>query len=274
MRAPFKCRHVADMAILARDEVSGAQATAHLHFGTGPVEDIAMRPALPLILSFALVTPSLAQDCARDAMLVLDGSASMAELGFDVTAPTRMEEARLALDRAMPRIAPVRRLGLLVYGPGGADGCSGVDLRFAPRPDAAAAVVGEVAQVVPGGLTPLAGSVDGAVDVLGDDGIVVLVTDGNETCGGRPCALGARLAEARPGITVHVIGFRVVVDPFSWNSPEAEGYDGKTVARCLPDATGGRYVDTQTVDELAEALEQVLGCAVIGLKAMRAGSLG
>ncbi|WP_245306158.1 vWA domain-containing protein [Roseovarius aestuariivivens] len=229
-----------------------------------------MRPALPFLLCLAVSAPVAAQDCARDAMLVLDGSASMGELGFDVSAPTRMEEARAALGRAMPRIAPVRRVGLLIYGPGGVGGCSGVDLRFAPRADAGAAVLGEVERVAPGGLTPLAGSVEAAVEVLGRDGIVVLVTDGNETCGGRPCALGARLARERPGITVHVIGFRVVHDPFSWNSPEAAGYDGKTVAKCLPDATGGRYVDTQTVDELAAALEQVLGCAVIGSSPLRA----
>lgn len=67
----------------------------------------------------------------------------------------------------------------------------------------------------PGGLTPLADSVAAAAEVLGEAGIVVLVTDGNETCGGTPCALGARLAETHPGFTVHVIGFRVVHDPFS-----------------------------------------------------------
>jgi Ca-activated chloride channel family protein len=110
----------------------------------------------------------------------------------------------------------------------------------------------------------LAQSVAAAEEVLGDEGIVVLVTDGNETCGGTPCALGAALAAEQPGITVHVIGFRVTYDPFSWNSPEAEDYDGKTVAKCLSDRTGGLYVDTKTVEDLAEALEVTLGCTVIG----------
>ena len=93
---------------------------------------------------------------------------------------------------------------------------------------------------------------------------MVLVTDGNETCGGRPCALGAALAAEGYDLTVHVIGFRVVYDPFSWNSPEAEGYDGTTVAKCLADRTGGMYVSTETVDELAAALRETLGCALIG----------
>ena len=42
----------------------------------------------------------------------------------------RIDEAREALRRAMPRIAPVRRVGLLTYGPGGADSCGGIGLHL------------------------------------------------------------------------------------------------------------------------------------------------
>src|SRR6056297_3671529 len=223
-----------------------------------------MRTALSLVLSCTLANPVSALGCARDAMLVFDGSASMAEVGYDPSAPTRIDEARAALRRAMPRIAPVRRVGLLTYGPGGVEGCGGIGLQFAPRADAAAAVVGAVEGLQPGGLTPLAESVAAAAEVLGEEGIVVLVTDGNETCGGRPCALGARLAAERPGLTVHVIGFRVLYDPFSWNSPEAQDLGGETVAQCVPDAAGGVFVSTETVDELSDALRVTLGCVVIG----------
>ncbi|MDZ7710023.1 MAG: VWA domain-containing protein [Roseovarius sp.] len=224
--------------------------------------------ALPLCLALALALPGpaplAAGGCARDAMLVFDGSASMGELGHDPTAPTRIVEARRAVRDAMPGIAPYRRVGLLTYGPGGAHACAGIDLRFAPRADAARAVVAGIDALQPGGLTPLADSVAAAAEVLGDEGIVVLVTDGNETCGGTPCALGARLAAERPGLTVHVIGFRVVYDPFSWNSPEAQAFDGETVAKCLPDATGGLFVPTETVSELTDALRVTLGCVVVG----------
>ncbi len=229
-----------------------------------------MRP-LPLCLALALSLatlpgppPQAAADCARDAMLVFDGSGSMGELGHDPTAPTRIEDARRAVRAAMPDIAPYRRVGLLTYGPGGAHACSGIDLRFGPRADSGPAVVAGIDALQPGGLTPLAASVAAAADVLGDEGIVVLVTDGNETCGGTPCALGTALAARRPGLTVHVIGFRVVYDPFSWNSPEAQELDGETVAQCLPDATGGLFVSTETVNELADALRVTLGCMVVG----------
>ncbi|PKQ12223.1 MAG: hypothetical protein CVT70_10170 [Alphaproteobacteria bacterium HGW-Alphaproteobacteria-1] len=222
--------------------------------------------ALPLALGLLAALPSAVASagCARDAMLVFDGSASMGELGHDPTAPTRITEARQAVQRALPDIASLRRIGLLTYGPGGADSCSGITLHFAPMADAGAAVTEGIDALAPGGLTPLAGSVAAAAEVLGPDGIVVLVTDGNETCGGTPCALGAHLAMTRPGLTVHVIGFRVVHDPFSWNSPEAGLFDGQTVAKCLSDATGGLYVATETVGDLIEALRITLGCALIG----------
>jgi len=225
-----------------------------------------LRAAL-LASALALAATPAAPSCATDAMLVFDGSASMAEIGADTTAPTRIAEARTALHRAMPQIAPYRRVGLLVYGPGGTQSCTGIDLRFAPLPDAADAINGAIDRLSPTGLTPLAASVLAAAETLDyrtTPGIVVLVTDGNETCGGRPCALGSALAAEGHDLTVHVIGFRVVHDPFSWNSPEAEGYDGTTVAKCLADRTGGMYVSTETVDELAAALRDTLGCALIG----------
>ena len=206
--------------------------------------------------------------CATDAMLVFDGSASMGEISFNAQAPTRLDDARLAMHRAMPEIAPFRRVGLLVYGPNGNDSCSGIDLRFAPVPEAADQVVGEIDVLSPNGLTPIAASVRAAAETLDytrAPGIVVLVTDGNETCGGRPCALGEELAQTGADLTVHVIGFRVVYDPFSWNSPEAQSYDGgKTVAKCLADRTGGIFVSTETVEELTDALRDTLGCALIG----------
>lgn len=211
--------------------------------------------------------PQAATGCATDAMLVFDGSGSMAEVGHDPTAATRINEARTALRRVMPEIAPYRRIGLLTYGAGGSHPCSGITRHFDPMPDAGAAVVAGIEALTPGGLTPIAASVTAAAEVLGyrtQPGIVVLVTDGNETCGGTPCALGATLAAEARDLTVHVIGFRVVHDPFSWNSPEAQGYDGQTVAKCLADATGGLFVSTETVDELAAALRETLGCPLIG----------
>ena len=98
-----------------------------------------------------------------------------------------------------------------------------------------------------------------------DPAVIVLLTDGNETCGGRPCALSQALASNAHDLTVHVIGYRLRAhdELFSWNNPE-QTFGDENVARCLADATGGMYVTTDTVDELTQALQATLGCALIG----------
>lgn len=205
-------------------------------------------------------------DCARDAMLVFDGSSSMADLGFGAEGPARIEEAREAVAEVLPEVAPLRRIGLMVYGPGSTFMCRRISLKLLPQDDAAGPILQEITRMQPSGLTPLTLSVEKAADVLdfrNQPGIVVLVTDGSETCGGAPCDLGQRLATEGFDLTVHVIGFRLVFDPFSWNGKDEFARVAGEV-RCLAEATGGIYVSTETVEELSDALRRTLGCPVIG----------
>lgn len=221
---------------------------------------------LASLLSY--LAPVHAQDCARDAMLVFDGSASMAELGLQLDEPKRIDDARRALQDAMPQIAPIRRIGLITYGPGPENSCDGINLKFKPVADAAQPVLDAIAWLDPNGLTPLTDAVREAAEVLNyrtDPGIVVLVTDGNETCGGAPCALGSELASTAADLTVHVIGFRVETGRLGVQTPDEHLFsEGISVAKCLSDRTGGMYVSTQTVEELSRALRRTLGCSFIG----------
>lgn len=202
--------------------------------------------------------------CDRDAIIVFDGSGSMAEMGFNDLDEPRIMTARRAMHRAIPPIAARRNLGLLIYGPGGDGMCQGVDLRFPPRPDAAPPLLSAVDNLQPAGDTPLTVSVLAAANLLAGPGDVVLVTDGKETCGGAPCALAAELAQ-RPGLTVHVIGFKVRGDRFEWHDQGSNGYrDANTVAACLADRTGGSYIAAETAEQLVSALHTTLGCQVIG----------
>jgi Ca-activated chloride channel family protein len=110
-------------------------------------------------------------------------------------------------------------------------------------------------------------SVEAAAELLdyrNRPAIVVLVTDGNETCGGRPCELSNRLAGRALDLTIHVIGFRGEGDIFVWNNPERPRFANPTAAKCLSDRTGGLFVSTETVDDLVNALQETLGCALIG----------
>lgn len=200
-------------------------------------------------------------------MIVFDGSGSMSEMGFNTLDEPRIFEARRAMQRAIPQITPFRRVGLLIYGPGDGDSCANIDLRFGPRLNAAKPIVDAVDSLQPDGMTPLSESVRQAAEALEyrrQPGVVVLVTDGKETCGGTPCRLGEQLATEGVNLTVHVIGFKVRGDFFSWDSPEQNGFADGTVAECLATQTGGDYFAAETVDELVKALNSALGCALIG----------
>jgi Ca-activated chloride channel family protein len=203
-----------------------------------------------------------AQTCTEDAMIVFDGSGSMAEMGFNNLDEPRIFEARRAVAEVVPEIAAMRRLGLVVYGPGGGDLCSGIELRFEPVEDAAPLIVDAVDGLQPAGDTALTDAVRMAADVLRlrGGGAVVLVTDGKETCGGQPCTLAAELGGE--GVTVHVIGFKVRAESFDWATPDGAG-EAETVARCLADRTGGEYVPAETVAELIAAFRETLGCKLL-----------
>jgi Ca-activated chloride channel family protein len=212
----------------------------------------------------ALSTVSNAQEtraaCTDDAMLVFDGSGSMSAVAHNGLKSPRILEARTAIRNSIPNIAPFRRLGLVIFGPGAEDSCSNIDLRFTPQSNAAPRIISDVDNLSPVGETPLTDAVQEAVDTLGlgnDPGVVVLLTDGRESCGGDPCALANRLA-ADGRVTVHVIGFKVREQYFQWNGHGAK--NGRTTARCLADQTGGKYVSAESTQELTEALQETLAC--------------
>ncbi|WP_255588390.1 vWA domain-containing protein [Jannaschia pagri] len=200
-------------------------------------------------------------------MIVFDGSASMAEITLETGPNTRIAEARQAMAQAMPLVEEVRRIGLLTYGPGPEGSCEGIRLRFPPIDMAADPVIEALDMLDPNGLTPLSAAVEEAAEVMAyrtQPAIVVLVTDGNETCGGTPCATSRRMAEAAADLTIHVIGFRAARDFFLWDNPEQQEFGRDTVAKCFADRTGGLFVSTETVDELVDALQATLGCLVVG----------
>lgn len=224
--------------------------------------------AVVLAATLTFWGPLNAQECARDAMLVFDGSASMAAFNEKADGAKHIDDARRALRETLPEIAPIRRIGLIIFGPGVENSCDSVRVKFPPLADAEHPIMDAVAWLDPSGLTPFTEAIRRAADLLNyrkDPGVVVLITDGNDTCGGTPCALGAELARGAASLTVHVIGFRVDTDRLGLSSPDTHLFPaGVSAAKCVSDQTGGFYVSTETVDELNTALRRTLGCNVIG----------
>jgi Mg-chelatase subunit ChlD len=120
----------------------------------------------------------------------------------------------------------------------------------------------------PLGQTPIAYALNEAArdfDPLRNDRALVLVTDGIESCGGDPVEAARELREQ--GIMVHLIGFGL------GNAADEDAASLQAVA----DASGGRYVNAGSAEELKEALAQTVGTSFSVFKGsleVANGSLG
>ena len=197
--------------------------------------------------------------CTEDAMIVFDASGSMAGspaegIGAKIR---RIDEVRKALGQALPNVTHFRRIGLITYGPGPYRQCN-VDLDLRPIPNATRPIMEKVSELNPAGKTPMTEAVEQAAEVLdfrSKPGVVVVLTDGEETCGGTPCVLGNTLRSEGLRLTVHVIGFRMTS---FWT-----GAQSALDVQCLAEETGGLYIATNNREELVQAFEKTLGCPMM-----------
>ncbi|MCJ7599483.1 MAG: VWA domain-containing protein, partial [Methyloceanibacter sp.] len=211
------------------------------------------------------VPPARAEDakpnpCNEDAMLVFDASGSMSGpvLPGNGGTANRIDQARLAVGKVLPSVTKYRRVGLITYGPGPYNQCN-VELNLKPTPNAARIIMDVVNAIVPAGHTPLTAAVRNAAEVLDyrhKPGLIVVLTDGEETCGGSPCDLGKELHAAAAQLTIHIIGYRM--KGLSWT-----GEGSILDAKCLAETNGGLYIATESKQDLIEALEKTLGCPML-----------
>jgi len=232
-----------------------------------------IRPATPLalviFLSLAGAVTARAADqgdhnpCTQDAMIVFDASGSMAgnvNQGIATTIP-RIDEVRGALASVLPTVARARRVGLITYGPGPYQQCN-VQLNLKPTENAAGIIMQEVNALNPAGKTPLTAAVKNAAEVLDyrhKPGMIVVVTDGEETCGGSPCDLGKELHATAANLIVHIIGYRL--KGASWT-----GEQSVLDAKCLAESTGGLYISAESKQDLIAAFEKTLGCPMLSMR--------
>ena len=196
------------------------------------------------------------RECERDAMLVFDASGSMAGTDWHGQV-SRISHVRDALSRVLPDITPVRKIGLMSYGPGPYNKCENIELQLKPDRYTPAQIMSRVDGLVPAGRTPLTEAVELAAKELQytrKPAVIVLLTDGEETCGGRPCEVARRLEASGNDVTVHVI---------SYLSRVTSTGRGLLQARCLARETGGLQVTVETEQELVKALRKTLGCPVV-----------
>jgi von Willebrand factor type A domain len=217
-----------------------------------------MNPMKPVaILALALLSGSaFAQSCNtadRSVLLILDASGSMnARLP---NGETRMAVAQRAIKGVAGFIPAQAQLSLRMYGARSAAGrknCEDTDLAvpFGPASAASGPINAAVDATRAQGYTPIAYSLGQAANdfpAAAKERVIVLVSDGKETCQGDPVIAARALAAQK--ITVHTIGF--VVDTAARGQLQA-------IAR----ATGGTYFDAPVGPELPDTLKKALNaCA-------------
>ena len=93
-----------------------------------------------------------ASPCIEDAMIVFDASGSMGgnlDQGIATLKP-RIDEVRAALAEILPAISPIRRIGLITYGPGLGNQCN-VKLDLKPTANAADLILRKLDGITPSG---------------------------------------------------------------------------------------------------------------------------
>ena len=175
-------------------------------------------------------------------ILILDGSGSMwAELP---EGRSRIEVARDVLDDFLSARDSALPLGVIAYGHNRSGDCSDIET-IAPVASHDGAALGQrLRTLMPRGKTPLADALRRAASEIpqtAEEADIVLVTDGLETCGGDPCAVAAELAAQGIPIRAHVVGFGLTEGEVQQIS-------------CVADQTGGLILNTQSGEELSDAL--------------------
>ena len=206
-------------------------------------------------------------------LFIVDGSRSMLEnLEHDVQ---KIDAAKQVLQNALSRIPPDVNLGLRVFGQGynGANtsmfagGLGGLDMATECRNTALWVPIGKgnrrsiiekVRNLKPYGMTPLAYSIAQAAftDFRATSGnkVIILITDGADTCNGDPCKV---IRELLPRY-----GIKIKVDVVGLSMHRE--LQARDQLNCIADKSGGKYYDAKTAAQLVDAVSASVSKAIEG----------
>ncbi|WP_181183632.1 MULTISPECIES: VWA domain-containing protein [unclassified Mesorhizobium] len=182
---------------------------------------------------------------ANKVIIILDASGSM---WAQIDGKPKLEIARESLRTVLQSVPTDDEIGFMAYGHRTKGSCDDIELIVPPQAGSASAISAAADSMKFLGKTPLTAAVKQAAEALKyteDKATVVLITDGLETCGGDPCALGKELKETGVDFKADVVGFGLSAD------------EGKQIA-CLAENTGGKYIQASDEKALQEALVETV----------------
>lgn len=117
--------------------------------------------------------------------------------------PTRMTVARQSVIDVVNRLPSDVNAGLVTFSQ-----CPNAQSRGFFTPGQRGALLNQIRRLQPEGGTPLADAVLLAgqmVDGVNRESMIIVLTDGQESCGGDPCFVAQQLAAAKPHLTINVV---------------------------------------------------------------------
>lgn len=205
---------------------------------TAVVEDVSV-PFVPVGLSSTYIE------------YILDASGSMLQT---MDGKTRLQIAQEVLTSRLKALPPNTQVGLRVYGHRvpyqgrEAESCEDIELIVPIGADNAQAIIGWLPSMQALGMTPMSASIQQAANDFtfepGRRNFIVLISDGEETCGEDPASVVTYLREIGIDFSIHVIGLDV---------------DAQTAAQLkdISDAAGGVYFDAKSEADFDAAVGNI-----------------
>lgn len=176
-------------------------------------------------------------------LIILDTSSSMSD-SFEGS--TKIDIAKSILIDLLPSIPADASVGLRVFG----GQCDTSRQVFPVEPLNRIALEQQIATVESAGRTPLAFNlIEARDDLRGIVGgaLLVVVSDGRDTCGGAPSAAAQQLVNSVRNLEIYVVGFDLSDDP-----------QAREELMAIADAGNGTYRAAATGAELLAALQESL----------------
>ncbi len=206
-------------------------------------------PATPVPQQEAKVAPVEKPGCRTqfppgeepEVIIVVDASGSMGMGGW-FGGSSRMDRAKTSIDHVVRGLPDPITIGLIEF-----TNCNNVRRdKFYTSPQRPA-LLSEVNKLTPQQGTPLAGSIKRAGDIASQDAesVIVLVTDGDDSCGGDPCAEARAIKARKPKVKINIVDL-------------SDGSQS-SVLRCVANATGGQVLKPNSAMDMDKSLQRATG---------------
>jgi hypothetical protein len=194
-----------------------------------------------------MVKPATSAATVANIYFILDASGSMLA---KINGQRKIDSAQQAMDALVRDLGDHVNVALRTYGRNRADDCNDIELLSPLGPLNRDQLLSQINAIEPVNLsrTPIASSLAAISADLGHatgQTLVVLLSDGEESCDGNPVEAATRLHKDNPMVRVSVVGFDI--------APELQAR-----LAAIAEAGGGSYFGATDVNQLGAALKQAL----------------